>query len=344
MIDQTPDLDGILAKVQKMLNVQGRTPEEAAAFVERAHAILAQYDLTIESVHNLKADSRTSVRKTDSGTRTTEGKPDGWKADILEAVAAAFECRVVWGYESEETKSGRYRNVKVGNLVGFGHDVEAAGYANSFVVNEVIRLSKEYSRPMWDTIKADAARFGSSIHDAEKRYVRIYERHPLKAELFFVRGAAETVGAALRADARRRKDEAIRTANPNALVIAKAEEVDDFLYRESHDGLSKAEYKAKMDGWAQEKGYDDYAAYNSAMVARWSEANPEKPLSPSERRRREEAEARRQQRSSDAYWRRMDREEAKKDHDALRAGREAGGTIKIRLGVKPGETTGGLNG
>lgn len=345
MIDKTPDLETILAKVQKLLNVEGRTPEEAAAYVEKAHAILADYDLTIESVHNLTADKRTAVRKADSGTRTVSGKPDGWKADILEAVARSFECKVIWAYETEQTKSGNYRSVRVGNLIGFGHDVEAAGYANSFLVNEITRLAKAYSRPMWDQIKADAARFGSSIHDAEKRYTDLWGRHPLKAELYFIRGAAETVKEALEEHAREREWAAVQN-NPNALVVQKAAEVNDFLFAERHDGMSRAEYAARQDAWAQGMGFDSFRAYEEHRSAEWRReheaAHPEKPETDAQRRKREAREERAQERANRTYWNRIDRESRATDHDAVYAGREAGRTIRIRLGVNPGDSKEGI--
>lgn len=317
MATEIRDLDGILAKVRKMLDTTGRTPEEAAAFVEQAHTILAKYDLTIESVAALKADARTAVTQVDAKTAKTEGKPDGWKSDLLLAVARSFECRVIYTTRYEETKSGRSRRVQEGHLIGFGHDVEAAGYAQSFLVGEVTRLAKAYVRPMWDEIKAGAAWHGS-VHASEQAFVQETGRHPLKAEVYFVKGAAQTISESLTREARDRAAQAAAT-NPNALVVQKAAEVDDFIYMKNY-GMTKAEYMAK----AAERA----AAYRAAYPEQ-----PAKIETPAARARREEAEYRRNARDSRTYWNRVARENARMDHGALEAGQRAGRTVSIRPGV-----------
>lgn len=315
------EIDSILRKVQSLLNVEGRTPEEAAAYVEKAHAILAQYDLTMESVANLSADKRTAIRKSDVVGQTTEGKPDGWKSDLLVAVAEAFECHVMWSYHYEETKGGRERRVKEGRLIGFGHDVEAAGYAQAFLVGEVTRLAKAYARVGWDAIKALRDDRGISLHDAEAWYVQQGHPHPLKSELYFIKGATQTVTETLVFEARMRKMQAAE-ANPNALVVQKGDAVRDYIYQERY-GKTYAEKRAEWD--AQAAKWVEEAKANPAAVA--------KPESPSARRRREEAEERRQRKAEDASWRRYVREQNATDHSALRAGQEAGRTIKVRPGI-----------
>lgn len=324
MTDQIVDLDAILAKVAKLLNVKGRSPEEAALYVEQAHAILAKYDLSIASVADLEADVRTAVRQSATVARAATGKPEGWKTDLLESVAAAFECRVFYAYEYEETKSGRLRLVRSGQLVGFGHDVEAAGYAQSFLVGEITRLAKDYARAMWDEIKADAADLGISVHYAESRYVRHHDTHPLKAELFFIKGATQTVGESLRAEARARKDAATRE-NPNALTIQKSDSIKDFESQRDY-GMSWADLRAKREA--------ERAKWATVTVAAKGDT-PERLPRPETARARAAREAR-EARESDRYWRRYQREQAATDHSALRAGQEAGRTIKIRAGVGGG--------
>lgn len=333
MTAQIEGIDAILAKVQKMLNVTGRSPEEAATYVEAAHALLAKYDLTIESVHDLKADSRTAVRKADAGTKTVEGKPDTWKADLLKAVAEAFECRVAWTRETVRTPGGKYRTESTGNLIGFGHDVEAAGYAQSFLIGEITRLAKEYSRVKWDEIKYLARDRGISNHDAESIYVARGYSHPLKAELYFIKGATQTVTESLTAEARRRSYEATK-ANPNALVVQKSDAIRDFVYQEAY-GKTYAEYKAEQDAriakWAAEEATRKPTGGTSLVTT-----DKTRPESPSARRRREEAEGRRRAREERTEWNRYIREQRSTDHSALRAGQEAGRTIKVRHGIGGG--------
>ena len=137
-------IERVIAKARKLLSVEGRTPEEAAAYVAKAQSLLEQYDLTMESVASLAADKRTSIGYGGHVMATTEGKPDGWKGDIFEAVAKTSDCYTAYDYEYEETPSGRSRLVKRGKLIGFAHDVEMAGYELSFLIGEVQRLAKEY--------------------------------------------------------------------------------------------------------------------------------------------------------------------------------------------------------
>lgn len=323
MSAQPVDLEAVLVKVQKLLSTEGRTPEEAAAYVEKAHALLAAYDLSIESIANLKADPRTSIRHGSEAVATTAGKPDGWKADLLVAVAAAFDCHIVAAYAYEQT-ARTTRTVVKRHLVGFGHDVEAAHYAHSFLVGEITRLAKAYSRPMWDAIKADAAARGVSVHEAESAWAE-RRSHPLKAELYFTRGAAEAVAQVLGEDRRQRKqrERAEANANPNAIAVQKESEVRDFIYRERY-GMS----------------YDEFQAKTRADSAKWAAAQAAQPEAKREtdaqRRKREAREERQRQRANDRWYRQYIREQRATDHRAVEAGREAGAKISIRRGVPGG--------
>lgn len=327
MTAQTPDIEQILAKVQKMLNVQGRTPEEAAAYVEKAHAMLAQYDLSIEDVGQLKADPRTSVAKGDATTRTVKGKPDGWKVDLLRSVASAFECRVIAYGEYERTKSGRGRWAQTYHLVGFKHDLEAARWAFAYLEGEIVRQGKAFARIKWDEIAALAKAQGMSHHDAESQYTWDTGTHPLKAELYFIQGATQTVSFALSQEARNRRDMAA-AANPHGLVVQKAAELEDFIGREQY-GEKWDEIKARREAArvaAEQRvnaGFGDMSAYTEAKAK-------EKPETAAQRRRREAREAREQEKWERRYW----KEQAKIDHDALQAGQRAGRNINWKEPVR----------
>lgn len=349
------DINDVLVKVQNLLNVEGRTPEEAASYVAKAHELLAKWDLTIESVHNLKADARTAIRES-AASREVSGKPDGWKSDLLEEIAALFDCRVLWtsSYEEYTTKRGgtRDRYVRVGNLIGFGHDVEAAGYAHAFLVGEITRLAKEYARTHWDAIKELAREKGWSNHDAESVYVGRTGTHPLKAELTFIKGATQTASESVRTEIRRRNVERREQAeyNPNALVIQKGKEVEDFAYRRTHGGLSKEEYETKYYGTPEEREARRAAREREMAAEAARKAEERAKETPKERERREAREAReeakRSERESREYakwqqreWQRQMREARNTDHDALYAGQAAGRTIKVRRGIGGGNDT-----
>lgn len=331
-----PNLDEILPKIEALLNTEGRTPEEAALYVAKAHELLAKYDLDMADIGALKADPRTAVARGREVARTTEGKPDGWKADVLLEVARMFEVRVARGYEYEETKSGRTRRVTTYHLIGFRHDVDAAHYAHSFLVNEIIRLSKEYSRPMWGEIKAAAKRYGYSTHEAESDYAYVNGTHPLKAEVYFVKGAASTVGESLRAKSREEAAARAADPNPNAIVVQKQAEIDEFIGREQFGDRWEEVKAQRADRLAK------WDADRDALIAR--EAEERANETPIQRRRREAREAReaakeerRWQRESEAATRRYYRQLAKQDNNAVRAGMDAGRQISIRQGVTDGQ-------
>jgi hypothetical protein len=327
------DLDAIVAKVQALLNNKGRTPEEAAAYVAKAHELLAKYELSMDDIGALKADPRTAVSRGAEVARTVKGKPDGWKADVLRQVARTFGTRVVTSWDSERTKSGKYRTVYSYSLVGFKHDIDAARFAFDYLVAEITRLSKEYSRPMWDSIKADAKRWNVSVHEAESDFALREGTHPLKAEVYFVKGAAQTIGEALAQSSARERSEAV-AHNPNAIVVQKEAEIEEFLGRETHGDRweqIKADRIARTDRWEQER---------LDRIAR--EAEERAKETPAQRRRREareqresEKEARRADRESQAYWNRYYREQAKIDMDALVAGQRAGKSLRVnRTGLE----------
>lgn len=322
-----PDLDAILLRVQKMLNVEGRTPEEAAAYVEKAHAILAQYDLSIEDVGQLKADPRTSVAKGEATTRTTRGKPDGWKADLLEAVASAFECRVLRYSEHEYTKKGRSRWFNTYHLVGFKHDLDAARWAFTFLEGEIVRLGKGYARTHWDAIAELAQSQGMTHHEAESEYAWSNGTHPLKAELYFIQGATQTVAYSLSQEARNRREMAA-AANPFGLVVQKQAELDDFIGRERY-GDKWPEVKARQEAIRVEQ--EARWAAGSDLTKRMQETQPKaKPETAKQRAKREAREAREEEKWTRRYW----REQAKIDHDALDAGQRAGRNINWKEPVR----------
>lgn len=326
-------LDKVIDKVRKLLAL-GSSPNEneAAAAVAKAQELLAAYDLSMESIQDLKADKRTAVTKGAAVVSTTEGKPDGWKADLFEAIASTSDCYTAYSYEYEETKGGKSRQVKSGNLIGFGHDVEMAGYALAFLIKEIERLAQAYADVMWAEIREMRDNLEITQHEAEATYVRTNGRHPLKAKLYFTRGAAEAVIANLQQAAYYRKQAAeaeARNTNTTALVISKKAAIDDYLSME-HYGKTAAEHQAEVEAniakWNQERA--DALAKNPPPEA--------KPETEAERHKRQERERRENERYWQAQERRRDREEAKKDRTAYRQGKQEGATVSIRPGIQAG--------
>jgi hypothetical protein len=337
--EQREDLERVMRTIQKLLSTEGRTPEEAAVFVEKAQSLLAKYDLTMESIDDLKADKRTGVKKGDAIIKTTEGKPDGWKADLLEAIARVHDCVVIYVREMETSPSGKTRRmVKHGKIAGFGHDVEAAGYEMAFLIREIERLAQAYADGMWAEIRGIEKANGMTHQQAEKYYVERTGRHPLKAKLWFTKGAVETVIENVRRW-KYQRDEQARKDNPHAIVLQKRQVVEDQI-RADEMGITveqlhakRAEQAAQMRKWQAEREAE--LANAEAIV------KPEPQETPAQRRKREEAELRRQQRQRDA-WRRQDaREAARKDRHAVLAGREAGSRVSVRPGIREGGKSAG---
>src|SRR5688572_24257716 len=91
--EQKQKLDNVMRHIRGLLALgTSHNENEAAAAVAKAHELLDKYDLTMETIENLKADSRTSIRKGSHVMSTTEGKPEGWKADLFQAVADTTDC------------------------------------------------------------------------------------------------------------------------------------------------------------------------------------------------------------------------------------------------------------
>lgn len=308
----TPEVVKVLDKARKLLAL-GQSPNEheAAAAVAKARSLLAEYDLAMESVEGLKADPRTSVRKATTGVATESGKPDGWKADLFEAVAKFHDCQHEWTY----TYNGR-KCTKTGVLIGFGHDVEAAGYSYAFLQGEIERLAKQYAAVMWAEIKVLAEQMEVPHTQAESTYTARTGRHPLKAKLYFIRGAVGTVTSRL-GEVHWHANHA-QAGNPHAIVVDKRRSVLDFVYQERY-GCTYAEYQARQE----------------AAVAKWRAENPARPARQptAAEQRRFEARSRKWQRQAE---RAAEREWAATDHQAVSAGRAAGAQIRLRPGVGEG--------
>lgn len=331
------DLAKVIDKVRKLLAL-GQSPNEheAALAVAKAQELLAQYDLTMESIGDLKADKRTSIRKAEAATIATEGKTDGWKAELFEAVARSSDCHTAIEYQREVIRSKRpmwvpdgdnfrdpepkTRTIKLGVFIGFGHDVEAAGYAFSFLVSEIERLAQAYADAMWAEIRSFAEEIHCTHQEAEAEYTRSTGRHPLKAKLYFIKGATSAVCDTL-GEEHYRRHRAAQDTNPNAIVLHKSAAIQDFIYMERY-GKTKAEYDAEWE---------------SKMEVYRRDRQPVVDSRTEEQKRKDEAEwARRYKRVEEAARRQAEREWRETDHHAVQAGREAGEQIRVRPGVNPG--------
>lgn len=329
------DLPKVIDKIRKLFALGTSSNEnEAAAAVAMAQKMLAKFDLTIESIEDLKSDQRTAVAHGTHVVQTVQGKPDGWKADLFEAVAGTSDTFTAYQHEVETIGGGRTRRIKKGHLIGFAHDVEMAGYALAFLTKEIERLAQEYADVMWAEIRQIEKANGITHQQAESYYVERTKRHPLKAKLYFIKGAAETVIRKLWEDYHFRRDAAARD-NPMALVLVKRQAVEDFISMERY-GKTKAQMNAEAE----------------ARMAKWREEHAEKypttelavpTETEAQRRKREEREARENERYWDAQDRKRAAKEAAMDKVAYREGKVRGEAVTVRPGITDGpKRAGGL--
>lgn len=276
----------------------------------------------MESLDDLKADKRTSIRHGENIVKTTRGKPEGWKEEILGAVAGVHDCHVIYINEWEKVGKGRW--VRHSKLIGFGHDVEAASYETAFLINEVTRLAQAYADVMWAQIRQIEREFGITHQQAESQFTRATGRHPLKAKLNFLKGATTAVVEKLWFEKRRRDQEA-RAANPYAIVLQKRKEVLDTYYAERR-GVSVEEYRRQEE--EAQKAASEFALKRQAEL----KANPPKPETAKERKAREA----REHRQNEQWRRRSQKEWANRDHAAFNSGYEQGSKVTTRKGINEG--------
>jgi hypothetical protein len=325
VIDQQEkqSLDKVIDRVRKLLAL-GTSPNEneAALAVAKAKELLEKYDLTMESVENLKADPRTSIGKSGGVMKTTAGKPDGWKAELFQAVADTSDCYTATDYTWEKT-SRQNREVRHYKLIGFKHDVELATYALNYLIQAIEGEAQRYADKMWAEIRQVEREFGITHQQAESRYTQLTGRHPLKAKLYFIRGAAETVIGSLHLQYRQRHSPTSGTPG-TALALRKKESVRDFIYMEQY-GMT----------------YEEWCRKSDERMAKWKAENPSTAVARPETDKERAARERREAAAEKRYWNEVNKKHRATDHTAVRAGREAGANISVRPGINPGTTARG---
>lgn len=325
----------VIARIQKLLNTTGRTPEEAAQFVKKAQDLMLANDLEMEDVANLKADARSSILESGHSDLATRGKPEGWKVDLFRAVAETSDCYVITRSRSELTKSGRYRSIDTGALIGRAADVELAGYLFAFLRGEIERLANEYTKAQWQAIWDYAAERGISHQEAERGWARILEAHPLRSKVSWLAGATEGVIETLRRDKAERTKAA---ASHTALVVHKAADIEDYLYRKR--GIDPDEARAKMAQRRAEAAERAAVAEAKEKADRAALLASETPFQRERRERREAKEREKEEQADDRFWRRYSNREARReattDRTARTTGYRTGKDIALRPGVKPG--------
>lgn len=323
----TQERESVIEKIAKLLGTQGRTPEEAAGFVNKANELAEKYGIAMYEVTGRKARMASDVKQTGAEDIFEHGKPQAWRWTVLEAAAEAAGVHVVKGWRSEENPKAkswrkRYRQIVTAYFIGLPMDVEVAGYTYQYLVQEVERQSKEFARPTWDLIRQIAEERGIKVHEAEMMYVSddgpYWGTHPLAQQASFRKGAAYGVKEALeRLTAERQAAE----AGTMALVVDRKAAIRDFIYLRDYG-----------------KTYDQFHADLRARQAEYAKNLPARPAPKPKRwtktdQKRHEASMRRIARSEEAkqnrYWRGV-------DTASWSAGRTAGRAIRVNPAVEGG--------
>lgn len=320
---------GIIAKIQALLETKGRTPEEAALYVAKANELAEKHGLSIYALGNRKSKMAHDVRETAAIDILEKGKPQEWRLGVLVAAANAAGVRVFTGWRVEDNPKAkswknRYRQIKTAYFVGLPVDVEVAGYTYEYLVREIERQAKEHAKPAWDTIKAWAQTYGTTLHVAESEYALAHV-HPLKQEASFRKGAAVGVRDALAGMSATRH---AADTSTTALVVDRDAAITEYLERKRWGD----EYDAMVERREARRKAAEDAAKNPAPAAvtdpearpkRWTKTD-QKRLEASIRAA-ERAERGRQNR----YWRGV-------DVNSWRSGEEAGRQMSVRPGIKGG--------
>lgn len=318
-VTQEKDRESVIDKIAKLLNTQGRTPEEAAEFVAKANALAEQHGIALYEVTGRKARMASDVKQTGAMDIFEHGKPQAWRWTVLQAAAESAGVHVVQGHRWEYVE-GTYKSKRfvTAYFIGLPMDVEVAGYTYQYLVQEVERLAREHSKPAWDQIRTNARLRGIKVHEAEMEYAA-WNTHPLKMQTSFRKGAAVGVAKAIaRLTAERQEAE----AGTMALVIDRKAAIRDFIYLRDY-GKTYDQFYADIR--ARDAEYDkNLPAKPEPKVKAWTKTD-QKRYEASERRRARSKEA-----AQNRYWKGVDAR-------SWSAGKSAGESIRVSPAVEGGK-------
>lgn len=325
--DKARNLEDVGRQIRKLLQLaeDARGNEhQAAAAASKAQELLAKYDLSLESIEDLKSDPRTSIRRAaETSVSITEGKPEGWMEDLFRHVAATSDCHAFFTVTYDEglkTRKG-YRRVRHWKLLGFGHDLELASYTFAFLKREVTRLAQEYADQMWREIREIERAEGITHQRAEQQFVFMTGRHPLKAKLHFTKGAVTAICTKLWEAKRER--ERVANTNPYAIVRNKEDAIREFMDIERYGSKERAD------------------AVMAELRQKYEERDQIVPKSetPQERAKREAREKKEQARWQRKHDRAAAKEWANRDHAAYREGYRRGEEVAVTKAIDDGDYT-----
>jgi hypothetical protein len=127
------DYQRLIDRVRKLLNLAASTNEhEAAAAAAKAHALLAEYNLTIADV----GEETVTSNATKSRTKTRK-KLESWAFDLAQCVSEAFDCGYYHRGDGQTT------------FVGVGADPEVCAWTFGYLYKTLLRMASAYMRNRW---------------------------------------------------------------------------------------------------------------------------------------------------------------------------------------------------
>lgn len=128
-------MSAILDKIEKLfaLAQNNDNPHQAAAAMAKAQALMAEHNLTLGTLERHKI-GEIAIKSTQSVSKVKD-----WELWIVDSVARAFGCRIMWRSGNSYAKDPFGRFILVGPKVG----LELAEYAAVFLLRKVVEGRRE---------------------------------------------------------------------------------------------------------------------------------------------------------------------------------------------------------
>ena len=139
MSNQTPDLDRVVDRIQKLLALsKSSEPHEAAAALRQAQKFMEKYNLDMNQVKL----SSIIENKVKSCASVSQVKP--WEGRLMATVAKAFACHIIWtsGYSHNPDPYGRF------TFIGEKNQVEVATYTATVLIRKILSARAKFSKTL----------------------------------------------------------------------------------------------------------------------------------------------------------------------------------------------------
>jgi hypothetical protein len=315
--------ESIIRKLQNLLAMAERSQgneAEAQTAMNLAQQLMARHNLDIKTITGTHVAGGTVKEKREK-TPMPHSAAYQWQVDLWGTVALCNFCKH-WVREMTVPHKRKKKMVRAKRHVLLGKEVNvlSAQMMGAYLCDTIERVLPYPNSERMST-SAHSWRAGC----AERLRERMYDR--------FTKMQKEDAA----------HDSTGHTASPGTAMVMRSvvEQEEAANYDAAYGDGAWARRKAADAAW--EAGYADRQQKEvAAETARLLKLANE---TPAERKAREKEEAK-QDRANERYWQsaynRQSRKDAKVDYEAVRAGREAGGTIGLDKQVGAGSVKGRL--